>query len=216
MVSKKRVMLVVFLSSAVRCQSHFRSSAFARLISHLAVRSNPSRLRIAKPIFDAFRRRQNLTSNRKRQNHFRLASSAELGNLSHDEPTRIEKHYPWALCQGDSQVYPKGQIRMPILPYFLVMGAVLTGLLIWVGNETEPNGSPLFGSRPLIGPGKPFKPEPEPRYRITAVNFAAPYPRPATEQANLSRTELVKTLDAPRIKSAVHEDSNPTTPNSTG
>ncbi len=61
---------------------------------------------------------------------------------------------------------------MPILSYFLVVGGVLTGLLLWLGDGSQSNGTALTSSQ-TIGIPK-FKPEPEPEHaRATAVNFGA-------------------------------------------
>jgi len=66
---------------------------------------------------------------------------------------------------------------MPIFSYFLVVGSVLTGLLLWFGNGNEPIEPALITS-PTVGVPK-FKPEPEAEHaRATAVNFAAEYKRP--------------------------------------
>src|SRR5262245_35654059 len=72
-------------------------------------------------------------------------------------------------------------MRMPIFSYFLVMGTVLAGLIIWLGSETQSNDSALKTSQ-VVGLPKPFKPPPEPApYRITGVNFAAGREAPATK-----------------------------------
>jgi hypothetical protein len=77
---------------------------------------------------------------------------------------------------------------MPIFSYFLVVGSVLIGLLLWFGNEGVPNETTLASSQ-MVGITK-FKPEPEDEHaRATAVNFAAPYKR--------SERKSVKTAEAP-------------------
>lgn len=64
-------------------------------------------------------------------------------------------------------------MRMPIFSYFLVVGTVLTGLLVWFGGETQSNDSALKTSQ-TVGLPKPFKaPAETSSYRITGVNFAA-------------------------------------------
>jgi hypothetical protein len=84
-------------------------------------------------------------------------------------------------------------MRMPIFSYFLVVGSVLTGLLLWFGNESQPVGMTLTSSSSqMIGIPK-FKPEPE-HARVTAVNFAAEYVRP--------ETKTVKTSDTPQKQKA--------------
>jgi hypothetical protein len=77
---------------------------------------------------------------------------------------------------------------MPIFSYFLVVGSVLTGLLLWFGNESQPRTA--LTSSQTIGIPK-FKPEPEPEHaRVTAVNFAAEYQHPEPKP--------FKTADTPR------------------
>ena len=85
-------------------------------------------------------------------------------------------------------------MRMPIFSYFLVAGSVLTGLLLWFGNESQPNGTALTSSQ-TIGIAK-FKPKPEPE-RVTAVNFAAEYQR--SERRSVKATET-----PPRQKAAIN------------
>ena len=82
-------------------------------------------------------------------------------------------------------------MRMPIFSYFLVVGSVLTGLLLWFGNGSQPIGTALTSSQ-MVGIPK-FKPEPE-HARVTAVNFAAEYVRP--------ETKTVKTADTPQKQKA--------------
>jgi hypothetical protein len=62
------------------------------------------------------------------------------------------------------------------------MGTVLIGVLLWISNVIEPEH---FGpmTPQIVGVPK-FKAEPESAHaRVTAVNFAAEYARPATKQA---------------------------------
>lgn len=93
---------------------------------------------------------------------------------------------------------------MPIFSYFLVVGSVLTGLLLWFGNESQPNGTALASSQ-TIGIPK-FKPEPEPEHaRVTAVNFAAEYQRPETKP--------LKAADTPRKQRATTKSLEPLTQN---
>ena len=76
---------------------------------------------------------------------------------------------------------------MPIFSYFLVVGSVLTGLLLWFGNENEPIEPTLTTSQPVGIPK--FKPEPEAEHaRATAVNFAAEYKR--SERKSLKAAEM--------------------------
>jgi len=64
-------------------------------------------------------------------------------------------------------------MRMPIFSYFLVIGTVLAGLLVWLGGETQSNDAALKTSQ-VVGLPKPFKPAPETSpYRVTGANFAA-------------------------------------------
>jgi hypothetical protein len=86
---------------------------------------------------------------------------------------------------------------MPIFSYFLVVGSVLTGLLLWFGNESQPNRTILTSQ--TVGIPK-FKPEPEPEHaRATAVNFAAEYKRP----------KPVKTAETPPRQKATNIYSKP-------
>jgi hypothetical protein len=93
---------------------------------------------------------------------------------------------------------------MPIFSYFLVVGSVLTGLLLWFGNESQPNGTALASSQTIGIPR--FKPEPEPEHaRVTAVNFAAEYQRPETNP--------LKAADTPRKQRATAKSLEPLTRN---
>jgi hypothetical protein len=76
---------------------------------------------------------------------------------------------------------------MPIFSYFLVVGSVLTGLLLWFGNGNEPIGPALTTSQ-TVGVPK-FKPgfEAE-RARATAVNFAAEHKH--SERKSLKAAEM--------------------------
>ena len=65
-------------------------------------------------------------------------------------------------------------MRMPLFSYFTTIGTILSGLLIWLGNETGPDNSAPKTSQ-VIGVPKPFKAEPEPPAQVTATNFAAAY-----------------------------------------
>jgi len=77
-------------------------------------------------------------------------------------------------------------MRMPLFSYFTVVGTVLLGLLVWLGTEIEPNNSPLRTSQ-IVGVPKPFKADPEPpQDRITGINFAAAYARPAPKPVKTS------------------------------
>ena len=71
-------------------------------------------------------------------------------------------------------------MRMPIFSYFLVVGAVLTGLLIWLGDDGDLQSAPMRTSQ-QVGMPKPFKGQPETMVDITNVNFAAARERPAAE-----------------------------------
>jgi len=76
---------------------------------------------------------------------------------------------------------------MPIFSYFFVVGSVLTGLLLWFGNASEPIGTALTPSQ-TVGIPK-FKPEPEAEHaRATAVNFAAEYGRSERKSVKIAET----------------------------
>src|SRR5262249_20755152 len=68
---------------------------------------------------------------------------------------------------------------MPIFSYFLVVGAVLTGLLIWFGDDGE-LASVRLRTAQQVGIPKPFKGEAMPV--ISAVSFAAAREHPAAER----------------------------------
>ena len=86
------------------------------------------------------------------------------------------------------------RVRMPILPYFVFSGMALTLLLFVAGDEFESNSAPLFETPPVHSK-KSFVPLPEPRYRITALNFAAPYPATSSDATDAG-TEAVKVARA--------------------
>jgi len=76
---------------------------------------------------------------------------------------------------------------MPIFSYFFVVGSVLTGLLLWFGNGSEPIRPPLTSSQTAGIPK--FKPEPEvERARATTVNFAADYKRSERKSVKMAET----------------------------
>jgi hypothetical protein len=62
---------------------------------------------------------------------------------------------------------------MPILSYFLVVGAVLFGGLVLVSTRLEPKPLPVTQT---VGIPAPFKASPEDEARTSASNFAAEYP----------------------------------------
>src|SRR5262249_51709196 len=69
-------------------------------------------------------------------------------------------------------------MRMPIFSYFVVVGAVLTGLLIWFGDDGELASAPLRTSQ-QAGIPKRSKAKPETSPAITPVNFGATAKSPA-------------------------------------
>jgi hypothetical protein len=78
-------------------------------------------------------------------------------------------------------------MRMPIVSYFIVMGTLLGGVLLWISNTIEPDASGLQASQ-IVGVPK-FKAEPETAHAtVTAVNFAAEYALPATKQGKVVQT----------------------------
>jgi len=72
---------------------------------------------------------------------------------------------------------------MPIFSYFIVVGAVLTGLLMWLGDDGDLQSAPLRTSQ-QVGMPKPFKGKPETMVDITHANFAAPHERASAERAS--------------------------------
>jgi hypothetical protein len=94
-------------------------------------------------------------------------------------------------------------MRMPIVSYFLVVGAVLTGLLIWVGDDGELEGAPLRTSQ-QVGIPKPFKGQPETMPDITNANFGAARERPTTERERTQeKPAKVAAQPRPRQKAVV-------------
>jgi len=89
---------------------------------------------------------------------------------------------------------------MPIFSYFLVVGGVLTGLLLWVGNQSTPIET-AFTSSQTVGIPK-FRPQPEADHaRATTVNFAADYVR--SERKSVKITEM-----SPRQKAATNASNS--------
>lgn len=92
-------------------------------------------------------------------------------------------------------------MRMPIFSYFLVMGTLLAGLLIWISSVTEPEG-PSFPASQVAGVPK-FKPEPEPKYAtVTTFNFGA-------ERAARPASRPAKVVEAAATPKAISRSSPP-------
>ena len=73
-------------------------------------------------------------------------------------------------------------MRMPILSYFLVVGSVLMGLLVWASNAIGSTGSLKVSQ--MVGLPAPFKAPPDEALpRISTVNFAAEHPTTKSIQA---------------------------------
>jgi hypothetical protein len=65
--------------------------------------------------------------------------------------------------------WERQSMRMPVLSYFLVAGAVLFGVMVLVGNKLEPKPLPVSQ---MVGVPTPFKAPPEDvQPRTSAVNF---------------------------------------------
>jgi len=95
-------------------------------------------------------------------------------------------------------------MRMPIFSYFIVVGTALVGLMIWVGNETEPSGSPVKTSQ-IVGLPKPFKAPPDTaQHKLTGVNFAAARAR------EVPAPKPVKNVESPRKQFITNKPSNNT------
>ena len=78
-------------------------------------------------------------------------------------------------------------MRMPLVSYFVVMGAALTLALIFISNRIEPLGSPVPTSQ-IVGLARPYMPEPEQSpYAVTGTNFAAAN-KPAAARAAAETT----------------------------
>ena len=98
-------------------------------------------------------------------------------------------------------------MRMPIFSYFLVVGAVLTGLLIWLGDDGDLQSAPLRTSQ-QIGMPKPFKGQPETIVDISNANFAAAHEPPAAERAPEKPAKVVA-QPKPRHKTLVRTWQQP-------
>ncbi|MGA8469385.1 MAG: hypothetical protein WB721_11145 [Pseudolabrys sp.] len=92
-------------------------------------------------------------------------------------------------------------MRMPILSYFFVVGAVLTGLLLWFGDDGDLQGAPLRTSQ-QVGVPKPFKGQPESMPDVTNVNFAAAR-EPAPREKAAEKTAKPAVVEAKRTPRAV-------------
>jgi hypothetical protein len=91
----------------------------------------------------------------------------------------------------------EAKLRMPIFSYFVVVGAALTGILLWLGSVYPPNPTILTSSQ-TIGVPK-FKAEPEPKYAtVTTFNFAAAYARPAAKE-NKVENKVEATRRKPKV-----------------
>jgi hypothetical protein len=90
---------------------------------------------------------------------------------------------------------------MPIFSYFLFVGAALTGILLWLGNENPPNPAAPAPSNSISR----FKPEPENEHaRVTAVNFAA-----ARERTTARPIKPVKSEGARRAQKMTTSSPEP-------
>lgn len=79
-------------------------------------------------------------------------------------------------------------MRMPLLSYFLIVGAALLGLLLWSSDELSISGSPIVTSQ-LVGLPK-SKPQREPSQPLmTTANFGAEYSHPAKSEDTLLNQE---------------------------
>jgi hypothetical protein len=89
-------------------------------------------------------------------------------------------------------------MRMPIFSYFIVVGTALLGLLFWWTNGVNHADGSAVQTSQAIGLSEPFKASPElPQYRVTGVNFAVPYGRPATQNAYVRQgNKAVKSAEA--------------------
>lgn len=111
-------------------------------------------------------------------------------------------------------------MRMPIFSYFLVVGSVLTGLLVWLGDNRELESAPVKTSQTL-GVPQPFKGKPEsmrestPASRaesmpdLSNVNFAAA--RSAAEREG-PREKPAKVTTAPKPRQKTLVRSSPPAP----
>ncbi|HKS84106.1 MAG TPA: hypothetical protein VJR71_01370 [Pseudolabrys sp.] len=101
-------------------------------------------------------------------------------------------------------------MKMPVVPYFIVMGVVLMGLLILSDNYLTAGPSPFAGSQ-SIGISRPFKAEPERSpYSVTATNFAAaaePQSSAASDAFDKSADKIAKSHS--RVVTARRNEDRP-------
>ena len=90
-------------------------------------------------------------------------------------------------------------MRMPVLRYFVVVGAVLLGLLYWAGDKGE-SGTPALKTSQTVGLPKSFNPQAQlqPLPEVTAVNFASEYEHSQTKAAKTVEAKPVKNTETKR------------------
>ena len=96
-------------------------------------------------------------------------------------------------------------MRMPVLRYFVVVGAVLLGLLYWAGDKGE-SGTPALKTSQTVGLPKSFNPQPQLQLQLqlqplpekTAVNFASEYEHSQTKAAKTVEAKPVKNTETKR------------------
>ena len=116
-------------------------------------------------------------------------------------PTDLAHQNPQRNATPDIALSSTGRskLRMPIFSYFFIVGSVLTGLLLWFGNGSEPIGPAFTSSQSGIAK---FKPEPEDEHaRATAVNFAAAYKRSERKSVKSAEMPLLGKKRSPTIQS---------------
>lgn len=90
-------------------------------------------------------------------------------------------------------------MRMPVLRYFVVVGAVLLGLLYWAGDKGE-SGTPALKTAQTVGIPKSFNPQPQLQAlpEVTTVNFASEYDHPQSKAAKTVESKAVKNTESKR------------------
>jgi hypothetical protein len=96
-------------------------------------------------------------------------------------------------------------MRMPVISYFVVMSVVLTAVLIIVSTRMEPQPHTIAASQ-IEGVQKPYTAEPEPSYRVTATNFAAPRKMPTDALARAN--DKLKPAPPPKAKRKQDNDDD--------
>ncbi|MGI8526703.1 MAG: hypothetical protein ACR2K5_11100 [Pseudolabrys sp.] len=89
---------------------------------------------------------------------------------------------------------------MPIISYFLVIGPILFGLLLWSGDTLHPSPLP-FQTSQQVGLPAPYKAEPEPDVAPSALH-SSPVKNAAVEQQPMEKASASKAASGHKRKLA--------------